>query len=190
MQSLTHYLNEIPDHRRKQGQRISLSSFLTLVILGNMSGHTSLQSLARFFKNNQEYFIEKFNLLHGVPGYTRTRTLLKEIDFEDLNHAFTQWSFQFLKKGDWIHIDGKGMSSTSANYFDSYQNFHYLVSAFCERIGMSLTSATFESKKVSEIKSVKELVETFKDKGVIITLDALHCQKKRPKPSWSLEMIT
>lgn len=190
MESLTHFLSQVPDHRRKQGQRISLPAFLSMVILANMSGHFSLQSLARYFKNNKDYFIETFNLYHGVPGYTRTRTLLQEIDFEDLNTAFTQWSMQFISKGDWINIDGKALNSTVTNYFNSYQNFHFLVSAFCNRVGISISTQTFQSKKASEIKSVREMIELFENKGVIITLDALHCQKKPPIRSWSLEMIT
>lgn len=189
MKSLTHFLSQIPDHRRKQGQRISLPSFLSMVILGNMSGYTSLQSLARFFKNNENFFTDKFSLYHGVPGYTRIRTLLLEIEFEHLTDAFFKWSSQFIEKGDWIHMDGKGLSSTITNYNDSYQNFHYIVCSFCNRTGISLSAATFESKKQSEIKTVQEMIELFADKGVIITLDALHCQKKPPKKSWMDEMI-
>ena len=115
MKSLSHFLSSVPDPRRKQGQRISLPNFLSMVILGNMSGHTSLQSLSRFFKNNQQYFTDTFGLMHGVPGYTRTRTLLEVIDFEALNGAFTNWSMQFLDQGDWVHMDGKSMSSTVSN---------------------------------------------------------------------------
>lgn len=189
MKSLTHFLSQISDHRRKQGQRISLPAFLSMVILGNMSGHTSLQSLARYFDNNKDFFIKKFSLHHGVPGYTRTRTLLMEIDFEQLTDAFSKWSSQFIEKGDWIHMDGKGLSSTITNYSESYQNFQYIVSSFCTRTGISLSAETFESKKQSEIITVQEMIEFFSNKGVIITLDALHCQKKPQKKSWMEEMI-
>lgn len=188
MKSLTHFLLAIPDPRRKQGQRIDLPSFLSMVILGNMSGFTSLQSLSRFFKNNRDYFENKFNLIHGVPGYTRTRTLLEQIDFEALNEAFTNWSMQFIETDDWISMDGKCIGSTITNYLDSYQNFHSIVSAFCRSKGINLTSGHYENKKESELNSVLELIELFENKGVVITLDALHCQKKRSKPSWSLEM--
>ena len=188
MKSLTHFLSTIPDPRRKQGQRIDLASFLTMVILGNMSGVTGLQGLARFFVNNKDYFEQKFHLFHGVPGYTRTRTLLMQIDFNALNAAFTDWSMQFLEPNDWVSIDGKGLKSTLSDYLESYQNFHAIVSAFCKKKGINLTSGKYQNKKTSELRTVEQILEVFENKGVVITLDALHCQKKRPKPSWSLEM--
>lgn len=189
MNGLSFYLSSVKDHRRKQGQRISLPVFLTMVILGNMSGFTSLKSLARFFKNNEDYFSQKFGLMHGVPGYTRIRTLLEELDFESLNESFTNWSVQFVKaEGEWVSIDGKGLSSTATNYFDKYQNFHSMVSAFCREKEINITSTKFESKKKSEIAAAQRLIEQLELKNIILTLDALHCQKKRRNLSWSQEM--
>lgn len=189
MKSLVEFLAQVPDPRRKQGQRIELPHFLSMVILGNMSGSTGLQSLSRFFKNNENYFIERYGLLHGVPGYTRIRTLLQTLDFHALNDAFKNWSLQYIEPGDWISLDGKGLNSTVDDYSSSYQDFHSIVSAFSDRLGIAVCATTFQNKKKSEIASVRELIETLKQKNVVISLDALHCQKKRHKLSWSQEMI-
>jgi len=190
MKGLTHFIAQIPDERRKQGQRVTLPSFLTMVTLSSMSGYCSLQAMARFMKNNEEFFVSTFGLLHGVPGYTRIRTLLESIDFEELNKAFYQWANQFMvgESNDWIAIDGKGLNSTIVACQDSKQNFHAMVSAFTRVKGISLSSSKYENKHKSEIVAARDLIKKLDEKGLILTLDAIHCQKKQRPRSWLEEM--
>ena len=190
MKGLTHFISKIPDNRRKQGQRVTLPAFLTMVTLSSMSGFCSLQGMARFMKNNEEYFVERFGLLHGVPGYTRIRTLLASIDFEALNRAFYEWASQFVdeENSDWLAIDGKGIKSTVIDYEESNQNFHAMVSAFTRSKGISISSTHFENKRKSEIVAARELITQLDQKGLVLTLDAIHCQKKRRPKSWVEEM--
>jgi hypothetical protein len=161
-----------------------------MVILGSISGFNSLQGLSRFFKHNESYFINLFGLKHGVPGYTRTRTLLKEIGFEPLTQAFYKWAKQFIEQQDecWLKIDGKGLNSTYTSKTGKDQNFHALVSVFVKDKGIVVNTTRYENKKESEIVAVRSLIEQLEEQGLVLTLDALHCQKKRSKPSWSQEM--
>lgn len=190
MKGLTHFIASIPDERRKQGQRVTLPAFLTMVTLSSMSGYCSLQAMARFMKDNKEYFEVTFGLVHGVPGYTRIRTLLASIDFEALNRAFYQWANQFMvgENNDWIAIDGKGLNSTIVACQDSKQNFHAMVSAFTRAKGISISSSKYENKHKSEIVAARDLIKKLDEKGLILTLDAIHCQKKRRPKSWKEEM--
>lgn len=191
MQPLSVFLKSIPDHRRAQGKRISLDVFLSMYILSNMSGNYSMQSVARFFNNNAETFRAIFNLEHKPPGYTHIRTMLETTDFESVQLAFKNWASQFLTEdtvGKWVSIDGKCLKSTVTNPNNSLQNFHAMVSVFVAENSLILNSIKYENKKDSEIDAVIELVESLKNMGLIITLDALHCKKKQPKQSWIKEM--
>jgi len=190
MKGLSHFLLEVTDYRRSQGIRVPMPAFLAMIIIGSMGGYNSLQSLARFMENNKEFFIKSFGLLHGVPGYTQTRTILSSIDFRELNKAFYNWAVQFIDPDstEWLSIDGKGMNSTNSNPHDSRQNFHAMVSVFARAKGISLAASTYENKKESEIKVARELINELDRKGLVLTLDAVHCQKKQPKPSWQEEM--
>jgi hypothetical protein len=190
MKGLSHFLLEVTDYRRSQGIRVPLPAFLTMIIIGSMGGYNSLQSLARFMENNKEYFIKSFGLLHGVPGYTQTRTILSSIDFRELNKAFYNWAIQFIDphSSEWVTIDGKGMNSTNSDPHNSRQNFHAMVSIFTKEKGIALAASTYENREESEIKVARELIKTLNRKGLVLTLDAIHCQKKQPKPSWQEEM--
>lgn len=63
-----------------------------------------------------------------------------------------------------------------------------MVSMFAHKVGIVLRSNNYENKKKSEIHSVQELISHLEHKGMVLTLDALHCPKKQSKPSWIVEM--
>ena len=190
MKGLTTFLAGVPDYRRPQGVRVPLPAMLTMIVLGFMSGRFSMQSLARFMKNNEQYFSKKFGLDHGVPGYTQLRTILKRLDFTSLNNAFYEWASQFVAKEeeDWLSMDGKGFNSTVMNAHDQKQSFYALVSVFSKKKEIMLTAQQYTNAKESEIHTVQELIESLEQKGMVLTLDALHCQKKQRPLSWVEEM--
>ena len=53
-----------------------------------------------------------------------------------------------------------------------------MVSAFTHERGEILGVKVMENKKQSEIVAVQDLLELLDFKGVVFTMDALHCQKK------------
>lgn len=171
----------VKDVRKLSGKRHGLSSFLTMTTLGIMSGYTSLQSLATFFKSNEEEFTDLFDLKHGVPSYTQTRTILAEMDYTSLYENFELWALQYIciEAGDWVSGDGKGLNSTVTNAQDAKQNYVAMVSLFLQRLGVVVGVNRYENGKEGEGSKLRELVSILKNKGVIITLDALHCQKKQ-----------
>ncbi|MEZ4887899.1 MAG: ISAs1 family transposase [Chitinophagales bacterium] len=183
--SLYEAFAEVKDTRNSSGLRHPLQPFLTMVTLGIMSGRNAYQELAKFFKGNQKELVELFNLKHGVPGYTQTRTILRDIDYDSLCKAFTGWALQFipLEEGDWVSGDGKGLNSTVTNCHNSKQNFISMVSFFAQKTGTVLAVKRYENGKAAEMTMLQDLLSQLKGKGVIITLDALHCQKKQLPPS-------
>ena len=146
-----------------------------------MSGAYGLREIADFFKANKKALVELFGLKHGVPAYFSIRELVGRLDFESVSAAFESWGLQYvpLEKGDFVSIDGKSLRSTVENEFNGQQDFVMMVSAFAQKTGAVLSQTRFRHKKTSEIDQVKQLVDHFKQRGIVFTLDALHCQKKR-----------
>ena len=93
---------------------------------------------------------------------------------------FEQWAKDNvrLEPGEGIAIDGTRIKSTvSKNNFD-YQNFVSMVSVYSQQQGVVLATQAFEHKSNSELKVVQKLLATLALQDVVVTLDALHCQKK------------
>ena len=64
---------------------------------------------------------------------------------------------------------------------NEFQNFVSLVSLFCSKREQVLHVERLENKKDNEGKTVEELFEFLDLRGVVFTLDALHCKKNAKK---------
>jgi hypothetical protein len=180
----------IPDFRRGQGQRYKLSDVLWLVFLGIASGYQGYRGIAKFAKANAAYFREQFRLKHGVPSHVTFREILSNLDKEvflaQLNHLLAQ---QDLPAGNWVSGDGKSLASTVSKAFEEGQDFAATVSLFAHASGVSCQIAQYRNKKVGEAQILRELLPSLQGKGVRVSLDALHLQKKQSRP-WLSQAIT
>jgi DDE_Tnp_1-associated len=178
--NLLDFLSKLKDPRRRQGVRYPLDSFVCFIILAILSGHQGLHGFTRFCKSNEEELTSVFSLPHGVPCYSTVRTLLKHVDLESLCKNFAAWMKGYLPADSeiWIALDGKALCSTVKNSNEHLQNFVYMVSSFAHHTGLVYQIATFQSSKSGEAEVVRQLITQLGLSKGIITLDALHCQKK------------
>ena len=182
MKSLYENLSEIRDFRRKEGKRYPLEVVLMITIMAIICGYNKYREFAKFAKANEKFFVKYFKLKIGrVPSHVTFRTILKGVDFDEVLNCFHNWSNQYVKieKNEWFAIDGKALCSTVTESNSKYQNFVSLVSIFSHKKGQVLKVAKLETKKSSEIPTVRKLIEYLDLKEVNFTIDALHCQKKQ-----------
>jgi hypothetical protein len=180
-QSLEYFLAQVPDHRRKQAMLHQKVPLLVMMVLANMSGCYGYREMANFMDDNIEAFKQMYELKHGVPQHVSLRTFILQLNFPELLKAFRSWADQYVeyKEGEFYSFDGKGMNSTVENCHDSAQNYKSMVSIFCQKTGMVVNTELIELKKSHEIGAVQFMLGQLKAKGIILTGDALHCQKKR-----------
>ena len=192
--TLIESLQTIPDFRRKQGQRYPLIAVLLITIMSIMSGRCRYREIAAFAKANQKELLKFFHLQKRkrLPSHVTFREILKGVDFDDVRTAFNSWAGQYItiEDDEWLAMDGKALASTVTDATTSYQNFVSLVSLFSHKRGQVLKTAKFENQKRSEIPTVRELIEALDLQNVVITLDALHCQKKPSTPFSTVAMTT
>ncbi len=95
-----------------------------------------------------------------------------------LANQFEQWANSTFdtEPGEWVAIDGKSIKGTVTEPGTAYHNFVNLVSVYSSQLGAVLKSQQFESKKTSELKVVQTILEALQLKGVVFTMDALHCR--------------
>ena len=178
--TLNEFFISLPDARRSQGQRYALADVLWMIFLGISCGYVGYRALSKFAKANEKYFTEIFSLKHGVPSHVTIRQILTDLDKEIVKQKFNQWcNQQDLLPLDWVSGDGKSLKSTLNNYTESAQDFCAIVSFYVQKTGLTYLITDFRNKKTGEAEIVRNLLPSLKDKGVIITLDALHAQKKQ-----------
>jgi hypothetical protein len=113
------------------------------------------------------------------PSHSTFRNIIQSLDFEIIAVLFNVWSQQKLPltPGELMAIDGKSIKSTSVGSQSSYQNFVRMVSVYSHHYGGVVRHKVMENHQ-SEISVVEELIGELSGSQVVITADALHCQKK------------
>lgn len=178
--SLYECFEQVADHRKASGLRTPLPALLCMITMSYLSGFTGYRATATFMKGHEATFKKMFDLKHPPIGKTQLRTVLQGLDFTSINKAFHKWisSFVSIEKGEWLSGDGKALASTIQDAHGNAQEYELMVRLFSQKLGIVTHSATTKSKS-TELKAMQALLKTLELKGVIITLDALHCQKKQ-----------
>lgn len=179
--NLIEKLQQVEDFRTLDGRRHPLWLVLLFVIMGTMSGYEGYRGWGDFVKRHKRELIEMFGIQkHGVPSYSTIRRIVMGVDFENLVNVFNQWASQYveLEESEWYSIDGKSIKGTVKNFKNECQNFVSIVSVFASKRGLILGMNKLENKHESEIVTVQNLIQTLDIRGVVLSLDSLHCQKK------------
>ncbi len=177
-------LDRLDDPRRAQGKRHCQSFVLLIVLLATMSGYLGYRALEDFLDKHRAALIALFQPEKGrIPSYSTVRRVLMQLDFAQFTQIYKQWMAQYLPpapdsteepaKQDWVGIDGKTLRGSVLE--DKYV---HLVSIFSTLESRVLDTGKVQNKS-NEIPLVQQMIAASDLKGVIFTLDALHCQKKR-----------
>lgn len=183
--NLLESLSEVKDFRQSSGQRHPLQIVLLCMIMGILSGRMGLRAIAQFTQRHKKELIAELKIRKGrVPSYSTFQRVITGLNFNDLAVVFNDWASQFLEKEEsqpWLAIDGKVIKGTITHPQTPFQNWTNLVSIFGVKSGIVLGTSSFESHEMSEIQVVPQLIKELGLKGAVLTLDALHCQKKTVK---------
>lgn len=177
--NLFEFLQGISDYRRGQGQRHSLVSVLSIVVMAIFSGESGLRGFARFASSNRAELVSALNLKHGVPSFGTFRSILIGIDYVGLAEKFRAWMSKHNSLDQSFSLDGKVLRSTVSHPNDSMHDFVNVVSVFGHQTGLVHAFHAFHIKEVREAEALRELLETLGMKGATFTMDAAHTQKKR-----------
>jgi predicted transposase YbfD/YdcC len=172
----------VPDHRKSRGIRHPLWLILTIILLGSCTGYWGYKPLVDFTKNHRATLIKLFDLPSDIrfPSHSTFRNIIHSLDFEIIAVLFNRWAQQNLPlvPGELMAIDGKSIKSTLVGGNSSYQNFVSMVSVYSHTRGWVVRHKVMENQHRSEIEIVEELMRELSGCQIVITADALHCQKK------------
>jgi hypothetical protein len=184
--SLLYFLSQVPETRKKKGHRHPLHAVIGMLIMSIQSGSTSFKSFSRFVTRHSATLVPLFDLKHGTPCYATLRTIVKGIDFEELNKAMFLWCNHHapLESADWFSADGKALRSTVTDGQTINQTFITLVSIYSHSSGLVYSATKQDSKKSYEPEVVRQMLIDLEKahsidlKTLKMRLDAVHCEKK------------
>ena len=168
------YFGIIEDKRDPYTIKHELIDILKLVMIAILCGMDELDKIVDYGNNKQEFLEKEFGI-KTIPSKSTITRIFAMIDSKRLGLSVVGIVQSLIKeKPTQIMIDGKAIKSTDA--IKTIEKMMNIVTAYTNT-GISLLQKTVENK-TNEIPAVKELIEMLDVKGMIITADAMHCQKE------------
>jgi DDE_Tnp_1-associated len=178
------FISSVSDFRRGQGLRYSFDSLMWVIFLAVCCGHTSSRCISAFCKSEEGFLTKIFSWKHGVPNYGTIHYFLRGLDSAKMCAAFNSWmdsNFGDKLEASWISGDGQALRSTLSASGTCSQSYSVLVSLFCQQIGLTIAIKAYKNQSKGEGEQgvfLSLLLDNLTKKGIMFTLDALHCQKK------------
>jgi predicted transposase YbfD/YdcC len=174
-------LEDVPDPRRAQGRLYQLPHVVLFAILAIVSGANSYRGIFTFIDVHRCALNAIFHLnWRRAPAHTAIRYILSGLDAKALEVAFRRHAAllqaALAKAGQvGIAIDGKTLRGS----FDNFRNraAAQILTAFATETALVLAHLDIDEKS-NEIPAAQALLVELALAGHLVTLDALHCQKK------------
>jgi hypothetical protein len=188
MQSFDQFLAvlaEIPDPRRAEGKLYKLPYVLLFSILAVVTGGNSFRSIETFIKVHRRRLNVAFGLRwKRAPAHTAIRYILQGLDPQPVEQVFRRHAAGLRDAAPdpsrrTIALDGKTLRRSFDNFND--RKAAQLLHAFDTDAGLVLAHIDI-TEKSNEIPAAQQLLGELQVAHCIVTLDALHCQKKPSRP--------
>ena len=168
------YFGIIEDERDEYTTKHKLIDILKLVMISVLCGMDELDKMIDYGKSKKEFLEKEFGI-KSIPSKSTLTRIFVMIDPKWLSLSIVGIVQSLIKeKHTQIMLDGKAIKSTDA--IKSIEKMMNIVTAYTNT-GISLLQKTVDNK-TNEIPAVKELIDMLDVKGMIITVDAMHCQKE------------
>ena len=184
-----HLLDKIPDFRDKKLIDYSLSNLLLISLILIMKGEfKSFSYASQYISVYKQDFIKMGLIINDkVPSHDTLRRMfmlldansIKEIIINNLNSFLTKiLNNCSSSKKELISIDGKEFkgSGRSINSKKKMNNKNVL-NVYNSSKEICIYSNPLDDKE-SEIKEAQEILNKYNLKNIVVTGDALHCQKR------------
>jgi len=168
-----------------EGKLYQLAYVLLFSILAIVTGANSYRGTRTFFKVHLKRLNKAFKISwKRPPAHTAIRYILQGLNPADVEKVFREHaadlnSSEAATGTRILAFDGKVLKGS----FDAFNDAkaRQVLSAFAADTALVLAHIEIDEKS-NEIPAVQKLLEELDVAGHIVTLDAMHCQKKHSKP--------
>ena len=174
-------LGGIADPRRAEGKLYGLPHVFLFSILAVMAGANSYRAIHSFLDVHLPRLKETFGLnWKRAPAYTTVRGILQGLAAADVEKVFRLHAAILNENAACqgmrvVAFDGKTLRGSFDKFTDTRPA--HLVSAFAADSALVLGHLEIDDKS-NEIPAVQRLLGELGLAASVVTVDALHCQKK------------
>jgi hypothetical protein len=172
-------LEKIEDPRSYHGREYKLHHVLLFTILALLSGAKTYTDVASFIAKHFLRLKEIFKLKWRHPPLTEAiRKILIRLDAQDVEKAFREHStiLDSGKEGQkHICFDGKALNGSFSHARNQRASSVFNVFSSCKEI--VLAHIPLKEDKDHEIPAFQQFLQELDLNGVVVTADAMHCQK-------------
>ena len=178
------HLGMIRDPRRAEGMLYKLPHVLLFAILAIVTGANSYRGIRTFIKTHRRRLNKAFAIgWKRAPAHTAIRYILQGLNPADVEKVFREHAADLNEDATpasmrIVALDGKALKGS----FDAFNDTkaRQILSAFAADTALVLAHIEIDEKS-NEIPAAQELLQELDVAGHIVTLDAMHCQKKLSK---------
>lgn len=193
---LLNQLEKVSDPRSYHGREYKLHHVLYFCILALLSNAKTYKDIHRFIKGHFDDLKELYDLnWRQPPGESALRKIIVRLSPEEIESVFQEDAHALsTHKTDTqeesfqqVCFDGKALRGSFSHIKDKRAQGVFSAFSACKNI--VLAHLPLSDGKSHEISAMQEFLETLDLKDVVVTADAIHCQKKhlsmqrKPKPS-------
>jgi len=172
-------LGDIEDPRRAEGKLYRLPHVLLFAILAIVSGANSYRAIHSFIEVHLPRLRRMFGLKwRKAPAYTTIRGIIRQLDAASVEAVFRRHAAALSASGTQqrlVAIDGKTLRHSFDNFLD--RRAAHILTAFTVDNALVLAHLDCDDKS-NEIPAVQSLLGELRLGGAVVTVDAMHCQKK------------
>lgn len=152
-----------------------LIEVLFLAITACLCGINQWKYIEIFGNSQLDWYRKYFAFENGIPSNVTLGRLFASIDSVEFGKLFIHWvkTSGLIKTNKQVAIDGKRLRGSYDKA--SNQAALHIVSAYAAEAGVCIAQKSCDMKS-NEITAIPEILEQI-DKGSIITIDAMGCQK-------------
>jgi hypothetical protein len=176
-------LEQIEDPRSYHGREYKLHHILYFTVIAILHKAKTYADIHRFLKVHFETLKAIFKLKwRHIPDESALRRIIICTPPEEIERVFRQHSAKLTENSSGLKqicFDGKALRGSFCHTKD--QKAQRIFEAFSAFDGIILAHIPLDSEKDSEIPALHEFLLALDLEGVVVTADAMHCQKKTSK---------
>jgi hypothetical protein len=178
MKRLLEEFRKLPDYRKNKVRYTNPSEILFLSLLSVMSGANGFEDMSLWMKERKKEISKLLERPFIAPAYTTIRNAFLGMDMKAVEKLQREWVEGLSQNTEGLTIvasDGKTMRGSKNKEMN--EKARHIVSLFLTDSKLTLTQNEVD-KKSNEIPALIKLLDNLKLENCVITMDAMHTQKK------------